>query len=508
MHPTSSAEYIVGEIKRHMWAAVVVLATLLVAVAGITYFNYSGRSGEAAINSVAVLPFANVGGDPDAEYLSDGITESLINSLSRLPQLKVIARSSVFQYKGKEADPQAVGRELGVQGVLSGRVVQRGDSVSVSVEFVDARDKSHLWGERYSRKSSDLPALQEELARDISEKLRARLMGAVQSQVAKRHTSNSEAYNLYLRGLFFKNKQTPDAAKEAVNYLERAVALDSNYALAYAELANTYLMLGSYGFLDPKEAFPKAKAAALRALEIDDTLAEAHAELAQIKLFTELNAADPELEKMYIRAIEMNPNLARAHTAYANFLTHTVRLDEALIEIRRAQDLDPLSLRVNNNLALILDGARRTDEAIEQYKRTLEMDPGYTTARYNLALVYKHKGMYKEAIAEYQKVIEVEGTADLGVLAMLGSVYAVSGNRGEAEKLLARIRSTKQYVSPLDMAILFISLDDKEQALAWLRKGYEERDNQLIQIKFYRDLDPLRSDPRFQDLLRRMGLPP
>ena len=507
-HPTSSAEYIAGEIKRHRGAAALVLATLLAAVAGIAYFYYSGRSDKAAISSVAVLPFANASGDPNAEYLSDGITESLINSLSRLPQLKVIARSSVFQYKGKEADPQVVGRELGVQAVLSGRVVQRGDMLSISVELVDARDKRHLWGERYSRKSSDLPALQEELARDISEKLRVRLTGAEQSQTAKRHTSNSEAYHLYLRGLYLNSKQTPDAIKEAISHLERAVALDPNYALAYAELSSAYMTLGAYGFLDPKEAWPQARVAALKALEIDDGLAEAHSMLADIKFRTELNAADPDIEKGFRRAIESNQNLARAHTAYANFLNQTGRFDEALAEIKRASELDPLSLRVSNVWGVILTTARRYDEALEHFKRLLEIDPGYTTARYNLALSYKSKGMYKEALIEFQKVLEMEGTADLGLLAMLGSVYAELGDRAEAEKLLARIKSTKQYVSHLDMAILFISLGDKEQALAWLRKGYEERDSQVLQIAAFPDFDPLRSDPRFQDLLRRMGLPP
>jgi tetratricopeptide (TPR) repeat protein len=268
------------------------------------------------------------------------------------------------------------------------------------------------------------------------------------------------------------------------------------------------LNLGVYNFLDPKEAMPKAKDAALKAIEIDSTLAEAHTSLARIKLATELNAADPDLEKEFKRAIELNPNLANAHARYGNFLMLIGRSDESLIETRRAQELDPLSLRINNTLALALASAGRLDEAIEQYKRTLEMDPDYTTARYNLAEAYKYKGMYKEAIAEMQKVIEAEGTADLGTLAILGSMYAASGNRAEAEKLLVKIKSTKQPISSVDLANLYTALGDKEQAIASLQKAYEDRDNQLIQIKALRDFDLLRSDPRFQDLLRRIGLTP
>jgi serine/threonine-protein kinase len=505
---TSSAEYVISGIKQHKLGTGLALSVLLAAVIGLTYFYYFAPGTKAAITSIAILPFVNVGGDPNMEYLSDGITESLINSLSRLPQMKVIARSSVFQYKGKETDPQVVGRELGVEAVLTGRIVQRGDTLSISAELVDARNKSHLWGEQYNRKTTDLVAVQEELSRDISEKLRAKLTGAQEQQVTKRHTSNNEAYQLYLKGLYLHNKQTPDAINEAIVNFERAMALDPNYALAYQALADSYSWLGNFGYLDPKEATPKTKAAALKALEIDSTLAGAHATLAFIKTVAEMNIADPSLEKDYKRAIELNPNLARAHTAYSNFLIFAGRYDEAIAEAKRAQELDPLSPRASNVLGVCLTAARRYDEAINQFKRILEMDPNNTASRYNLAIAYKYKGMYKEAITEYQKVIEAEGTADLGVLAMLGSVHAAAGNKAEAEKLLAQIKSTKQYVSPLDMAILYISLGDKEQAIASLQKGYEDRDPQILNIKGYLEFDALRSEPRFQDLLRRIGLTP
>lgn len=475
---------------------------ILVLAIGILFF---ARSNKTAIDSVAVLPLANASADPNTEYLSDGITESLINSLSQLPNLRVIARSSVFRYKG-EADLQKVGRELGVQAVLTGRVVQHGDALLISMEMMDVRDNRHLWGERYQRKLSGLLAMQEEIAQEISEKLRLRLTGEEQSRVTKRYTQNTEAHQLYLQGLYYWNKRTPNDLKRAVDYFQQAIDKDPHYALAYAGLADTYNMFTTFRVLPPKEAYPKAKAAATKALEIDDTLADAHTALAEALAIYDWDWSYAEQE--FKRAIELNPNDATAHYFYGlDHLAPTGRTDEAIAEMKRAQELDPLSPTVNANFGWIYFFARRYDQTIEQERKTSEIDPNFGHVHAKMGEAYAMKGMYEQAIAELQKANDLTaGTIGMG----LGHAYAVSGKRDEAREEIDKLKeqSKHSYVPPYWIAMTYAGLGEKDEAFKWLEKEYEDQDWLLCFIKVDPRWDSLRSDPRFVDLLGRLGLSP
>jgi len=499
----SSAEYIVSEIKQHKRGALLVLATLVVAVAVVfAYLSYFSTRSQV-ISSIAVLPFANASGDANMEYLSDGISESLINALSQMPQLKVIARSSAFKYKGKEVDPQEVAKALGVQAILTGRVAQRGDNLVVNAEVVDTRDKTQIWGEQYSRKSTDVQAVQEEIARAISEKLRLRLSGAEEQQLVKRATVNPEAYQLYLNGLFYRRKGGLENGRKALDYHNRAVALDPNFALAWSGVADAYRFLATNGVLDPKEAHPKAKAAAEKALELDETLAEAHASLGIIKT-DEWDWTGAERE--YKRASELNPNLADAHQRYSIYLSNMGRHTEALAEIKRAQELDPLRISLRGQEGAALYFARRHDEAIQQLQNVIKLEPDNGFAHVFLGYTYAAKGMYTQAIAEYQKYISIEGETT-SPLCYLGYALAQSGKRSEAQTILDKLKTTKEYVSPAELAVLYVGLEDKEGAIASLERAYVAHDLQMQYLKVDAHCDSLRSDPRFQDLMRRVGLP-
>jgi TolB-like protein/Tfp pilus assembly protein PilF len=465
------------------------------------------RSGRArkAIDSLAVLPLANASADPDAEYLSDGITETLINNLSQLPKLRVIPRSMVFRYKGREVDPQTVGRELNVRAVLTGRVVQRGDTLNIQAELVDVVAESQLWGGQFQRKVSDIFAVQEEIAKEISEKLRLQLTGEEQKRLVKRHTVDAEAYQLYLKGRYHWSKRTEEGVKKGLEYFQLAIAKDPGYALAYAGLADSYNMLGVY-VGPPKEAFPRAKAAATKALQIDDTLTEAHTSLAVIKLHYEWVWL--EAERAFKRALELNPTYAGAHDWYAEYLAAMGRTEEALGEVKRAQELDPLSLIINTDVGWHYYFQRRYDWAIEQLQKTLEMDPNFPPAHLFLGQVYVQLSRLEDANREFQKAISASG-ASPRYLAGLGYGYAQSGNTREAQNVLEDLRelSKRRYVSSFDIAAIYVGLGDKDQAFEWLQKAYEERSIFLIFLKVDPRLDPLRSDPRFQDLLRRMSFP-
>ncbi len=478
------------------------LATLLVVAASIYWLK---RPGEA-IDSVAVLPFVNASADPNTEYLSDGITESLINTLSQLPKLRVTARSTAFRYKGREVDPQKVGRELNVRAVLTGKVTQRGDTLTIQADLVDVARGSQLWGERYSRKIADLLPVQEEIAREISAKLRLRLSGEEEKRLARRYTEDTEAYQLYLKGRYFWNKRTEDALNKAVEYFEQAIERDPNYAVAYAGLADSYCLIGLWGPTSPREAFPRAKAAALKAVEIDGTLAEAHTSLGFVGLHLDWDWARVESE--FKRAIDINPNYATAHHWYAHYLMCMGRLDEALSEMKKAQSLDPLSLVINTELGFPLYFARRYDEAIEQYRKALEMDPNFYRAHWLLGLAYQQKGMSEQAIDELQKAIALSGRTPTTV-AGLGYVYARAGKRDQARKVLSQLAelSKRRYVPSLEVAVVYSALAEKDRAIAWLEKGYEEHAGWMPRLKVDPRLDDLRSDPRFQDLVRRVGLP-
>jgi len=481
-------------------ASVAVVALLVLAV--VLYFS-AARS--KPINSMAVLPFANTGADPNTEYLSDGITEGVINSLSQLPQLRVMARSTVFRYKGREEDPQKIGRDLHVGAVLVGRILQRGDALNIQTELVDVATGLQLWGEQYNRKLADILAVQEDISLEISEKLRLRLTGEERTLLTKRHTENTEAYQLYLKGRFYWNRRTEEGLKKGIEYLNEAIAKDPTYALAYAGLADGYIVLADHRYMPPNEAYPKAKAAALKALEIDDRLAEAHNALASIREFTWDWAG---AEREYKRAIELNSNYATAHQWYSIYLHDVGRLDEAMAENKIAKGLDPLSLIINANTAQFLRDARQYDRAIEELRKLLEMDPNFIGAHFTLASTYERKGMYQEAVAEWQKAFVLDNDSERAIAWAQG--YAAGGYPGAVQRdiELLKERLKQRYVSPYDIGEDYVRLGEKDQALAWLEKAYQEHSGLLANLKADLLWDPIRTDPRFQDLLRRIGLPP
>ena len=397
-HTPSSAEYIGDEIKQHKRGVLLLLTALLattIIVSYLAYSRYIAGSSKAGITSIAVLPFANETGDPNAEYLSDGISESLINSLSKLPGVKVIARSSAFKYKGKEGDLKNVAKELGVEAILTGRVTQRGENLSISVELMNASDKTQMWGEQYDRRMSDLLATQREIAREIVEKLKLKVSGDDKG-LAKHYTENNEAHQLYLKGRFYWNKRTAEALKKSIDYFNQAIEKDPGFALAYAGLADSYVVPGN--LLRPREAMPKAKAAAIRALELDETLAEAHTSLGRVLAIYDWDW--PSAEKEYKRAIELNPRYATAHQWYGGWLQVMGRHDEALAERKKAQEMDPLSLVLNFEWGLGFYYARNYDRAIEQFQATLELDQNFPAAHTLLSAAYEQKGMYDEALLD------------------------------------------------------------------------------------------------------------
>jgi TolB-like protein/Flp pilus assembly protein TadD len=508
--PTSSAEYIVTEIKQHKRGFAFVLGALLlvsvVVVAGVKYF---GGSNVAAtpIDSIAVLPFENTVHDPNAEYLSDGITESLINSLAQLPHMKVIARSSVFRYKGQATNAQEVAKALNVRAVLTGRVVEQGDTLNVSVELVDARDNTHLWGEHYTRKLADVFAIQDEIARQVTDNLRVHLTSAEQSRVVKHYTGDEEAYKLYLQGLYQWNKRTPEGLKRAVEYFNQAIERDPNYALAYAGLADCYALFAEYAVMSPKEAMPKAKAAVARALALDPDLAEAHAALGLIKVEADwdLPGAEQELK----RAVALNPNYAIAHHWLGDgTLIWQGRADEAIAEERRAYELDPLSMIIAADLAQVLSWARRYDEAAAQARTAIAMDDNFPDGHQNLGLALLLKGQYAEAIPEFQKAIQLRhDPSDYG---LLGYTFAVAGRRAEALQTIAEMQALakEKYVSSYWLAFIYLGLGDKDKTFALLDEAYAEHSVSILDLKAFPPWEAVRSDPRRADLLRRVGVEP
>ncbi len=485
--------------KAALAAGGLVLAALLALVTWFTLFRGRGE----AIDSVAVLPFVNVSADPNTEYLSDGITEGL----SRLPNLRVISRSSAFRYKGRDVDPRAPARELSVHAVLTGRVVQRGDSLSVGAELVDTRDDRQLWGEQYNRKLADIMTVQEDISREISEKLRLRLTGEEKTRMVKRPTENIEAYQLYLKGRYYWNKRTENGFRKAIEYFNQATEKDRNYALAHAGLADSYILLGEYSLLPAKEAYPKAREAATKALELDDTLGEAHTSLATVK--ADYDWDWPGAEREFRRAIELNPGYATAHQWYGQMLSNLGRYEEALAEIKQAQQLDPVSLIINTVTGGYLLRAGRDELAIEQLRKTLEIDPNFARAHWILGWASLRKGAFGEAIAEFQRAITLSPNIT-EYRGGLGHAYGRAGKSAEARKLLSELKelSRRRYVSWLDFATIYAGLGEKDQAFAFLEKAYEQHDARLVWVKGYPLLDPLRTDPRFADLLRRIGLSP
>jgi len=485
-------------------AAVALLA--LLASAG-WFYKRAGRGGET-IDSLAVLPFVNANADPNTEYLSDGITESLINSLSQLPNLKVMSRDSVFRYKGKDTDVQTVGRELGVRAIFKGKVAQRRETLSVSAELIDARDSTHIWGQQYDRKLADMDALGEEIAGQMAGALRMRLTAAEEKRLTKSYTANAEAYRDYLKGRYWWNKGTEDGFNKGIDYFQQAIAKDPAYALAYSGLADCYSSLADFGLLPAMEAYLKAKDAALKAVELDDTRAEAHGSLALIKSSYDWDwsGADKEIR----RAIELNPGYADARRLPAEVLWQTGRLNEAIAESKANLELDPISLGNNVDLGVEYFLARQYDQVIEQERKVLELDPNYVDAYYFQGIAYLKKSMYKEGKADLEKGVAIAPASEVA-LTGLGYSYAVTGRRAEAHRVLDKLNelSKQKYVSPIWRVKIYAGLVEKDKAFEWLEKAYE--DHSIVSVGYIKTnpmFDPLRSDPRYADLLRRTNLQP
>jgi eukaryotic-like serine/threonine-protein kinase len=463
----------------------------------------SPRQESGKIKSLAVLPFVIASGDdPEAEYLSDGLTESLINSLSRLPHLKVISHSATLSYKGKPAEVREVGRALKVQAVLTGRMVHQGEDISVSAELVNVRDIRQLWGSRYDRRVSDVLSLQQEIT--LSEKLGLKVTGDEQRYLKQRSTENKEAYHLYLKGRHWLGKRTRDGQRKAMDYFTRAIELDPSYALAYDGLAQSYLL--TFLPLAPRDRMPRAKAAAMKALEIDETIAEARASLARVKWQFDWDWAGAERE--FKIALEMNPDCATAYEWYALFLVAAGRAEEAIAQSKRGQETDPLSLAIHTNAGWVLYLARQYDNAITQLRKALEMDENFIQAHRQLGPCYLQKGMTAEAIAELEKAHDLSG-GEPHDAALLGYAYAVTGRRTDAQAMLERLQmqSQQHYVSHYYRAEIFTGLGNLDQAFKWLNKACDQREGLLLYLKVHPMFDGLQSDLRYKELLQRAAIP-
>ena len=498
--------------RRHRARNAILIALPVIAL--VAYLFYPRKS--PAIESIAVLPFTystdqgNVLG-PDANWLSDGITESIINDLSHVPNLKVIARSSVFRYKGQDIDPQRAGSELKVRAVVTGRIVQIGDTLSIQTELVDVQNETQLWGEKYRRKITDIIDLPEDISREISEGLKLELSGETKQQLVKRYTANPQAYELYWKGRYHWNQRKPEDINQAIKYFQDAIKLDPQYALAYSGLADCYV-LGSVLQMPPKEAMPLAMDAARRALSIDDQLAEAHTSLAKIKLSYEWDW--PGAESEFKKAIQLNPGYATAHQWYGVYLSEMGRHDESIRERMTAQELDPLSLSITTGLGRALFWARRYDDSIQQLQSAMPKDPNYSDTYWSLGLAYEQKRMYPEAIAAFQKAVDLSKVSEANegkpeMLAALGHAYALGGRQSEAKAMiekLAKLAASHAYVSSYGVSLIYVALGDKETAFQWLERAFQERDENFIHLKVDPRLDPIRSEPRFQQLLQRVNL--
>lgn len=488
-----------------VWAGILVVVLLLLAFnVGSLRDRLFGGAGQARIESIAVLPFANLSKDPKTEYLSDGITESLINSLSQLPNLAVMSRNTVFRYKGQATDPQKIGQDLHVRAILTGRLIQSGDELLISVNLEDVQNSRQIWGEQYNRKLSSLVSVQQEIAADIYSRLRPRLAGEEKKLLAKRPTENAEAYQLYLQGLFYWNKWTQGDFMKAADFFTQAVQKDPRYALAYAGLADTYSQLGDTGYVPPSEAWPKAKIAATQALDIDDSLAEAHTSLGLVKEHFDWDWTGAERE--FKRALELNPNSATAHHWYGDYLANMGRLEEGMRETKKAQELDPLSLIINTTLGWQFYLAGQNEQAVEQLRKVLDIDPKFSPARRILEEVYAHMGKQKEAVAEREKALSLSGGPELA--ASIEEDFAKSGYKGVLQGWLEGLTeiSKHSYVSPYSIAESYMRMGEKQKAFEWLEKAYEEHDSGLVSLTVEPMFESIRSDPRFKEIVRRMKL--
>jgi TolB-like protein/Flp pilus assembly protein TadD len=477
---------------------------IFIATTWVIYRSYRSETGDT-LNSIAVLPFTNASGDPNAEYLSDGISEALINSLTDLRQLRVVARATAFRYKGREMDPQAVGRELNVRAVLMGTVKQVDNKLDIQVDLVDVDTGAQIWGQDYISKPSDLLSVKHTIAGEIIDKLRVKLSGDDRQKIERRDTSNSEAYKHYLRGLYFQNQRTAEAIAKAIDEFQQALANDPNYALGYVGLADSYTFLEQITGLPASESLPKARAAADRALEIDSSSAEAHTSSAKVY---EYLWRWSEAEEEYRRSISLNPNYPRAHQWFALFLRSTGRFDEAMSEIKRAQELDPLSPIIGANAAFAYLIRGEFEAAIEQDRKVIELEPSFWVPHVDTGWAYLKLRRFDEATAEFQKAIEMSGRASIP-LGSLGYCYAVTGRKADAVSIAKELeeRYTRQQSIGFNVATVYAGLGEKDQVFAWLEKDFAQHSSQLPYITWWPNFDDLRGDPRYANLVSRMGLP-
>ncbi|MGH9873468.1 MAG: protein kinase domain-containing protein [Pyrinomonadaceae bacterium] len=502
----NSAGRVFDLVNRYKWAVLAALGIIILATIGIRYF----LSGEK-LDSLAILPFTYVSSDaqmmanPDHEYLSDGLTESIINNLSQLPDLKVIARSSVFRYKGKNLDAQAIGKELNVRAVLTGEIKQEGGGVTIKWELMDVQNDRQLGSKSYERSTGDIQTIQKEIAQDVSERLHLKLTNADQTHLAKTHTDSGEAYEAYLKGRYHWNKRTDEGFKQATKFFREAIDKDPNYALAYTGLADCYTLRSDYGFLDPAEGYSLAKGYATLALKYDDTLAEAHTSMASIKQVTEWDWQGAENE--YRRAIELNPNYATAHHWYAVQFLLQGKSDQALLEIKKAQQLDPLSLGINKDYAIIYLYARDYDKALEQCRKTLEIEPDFMVMSTYIAQIYELKQKYSDAISELEKA-HAAAPEDGEITYGLAQAYALGGKADQAQKLANDLKpSSKQNrFLPKEAAYLQFLLGQKDEAVSILQTAYENNNISIAEVKTDPRLDGLRADPRVAKILHDIGL--
>ena len=495
--------------RRTNWLMFAPLVAILIGASAIGAFFLSGGSSSKQIQSIAVMPFINASGNPEFEYLSDGMTETLINSLSELPQLSVKARNLVFRYKGKDVDAKQVAGDLDVQAVLNGRLIRRGENIALSLDLVDAKTGNQIWGENYERKFADILTLEKEIARDVSNKLKTKLSGADEKTLAKNYTVDPEAYQLYLQGRFQWNKRTGEAVRKASDYFQAAIDKDPNYALAYVGLADSHIV--GEGFT-AHEANPKAKAAALKALTLDPSLGEAHAVLGNVAMYYEWDWATAERE--YKRAIELNPNYPTAHHWYGESLSAVGRFDESFAEFSRALALDPVSLPISSDLGLAYAHAGRYDEAIAHLKKIAEVDPTFVRTHFYLSSVYEGKEMFSDAIEARKRGLLLAGRDPEKVsnaMKRQSDALARAGAKGywqvALELTVAASDRNDEPPDPVEVAFLHAKLGERDKVFEWLEKGFRDRLSAMVFLKVDPSWNDVRSDPRFVDLMRRVGLP-
>ncbi|HEY3619601.1 MAG TPA: tetratricopeptide repeat protein [Candidatus Sulfotelmatobacter sp.] len=495
--------------RRFLWL-VVVAVVCIVGLAGWGWRQWRNRAAIPAlppVRSLAVLPLQNLSGDPSQEYLADGLTEELIGRLANIHGLRVISRTSAMHFKNTQLSVPEIAKTLGVDAIVEGSVIREGNQVRIHAQLIRAASDEHIWAGQYQREFRSLLAIQDEVARSIADRIEVSLTPQERQTLASTHPIDPEAHEDYLKGRYYFNQRTQDALNKSIEFFHQATARDPSYALAYCGLADAYALLGFRGGFPSQDALSRAKIAALKATELDDTLGEAHASHAFIAETYEWDWATAQRE--YKRALDLNPGDARVHHWYAGYLIYVGRFEEGISEARWARDLDPLSLPVNNALAGRLLAAGHYDDAFEQVQKTLQLDPRFAPAHQTLGWAYLHNGERDEAIQEFQTALQLSGANDTDLLLDLGFAYATTGNHNQARSILAKLRTLHErgLVPSGSIAILYGALGDMNQAFAWLEKAYEERDPQLTYLKAGRRFEPLRHDPRFQRLVRRMGFP-